>query len=317
MRKCDERRCQLASKSLVATLFARKKALNKVLKSFDKALDASHGGVLLTDLRDDEEKENTEQEHGVGNERESKSKSFEKDKYFDSQIQKWESLSYGSYIKVGVLGSTHPLCLVGMPSGVLRYDVSKINKNMSKHASYLTVDLLKEIPNIIEHPIAITEFTEDSTVNVFGNVFANGHPMMVGVTISKDRAGNDISKIRTYNLRRDVEKIITDTNILYLSDDKKRTREWFQACGKQVPLGGSKFGFIRSISQKLQNINTDERNSKKSENRGVNWSDLEPDITVQAEDNSDVRVHPPAPKKKASKSTESDKAAKAEPKKEA
>ena len=46
-----------------------KKALNKVLKSFDKALDASRGGVLLSDFRDDEEKENTEQEHGVGDER--------------------------------------------------------------------------------------------------------------------------------------------------------------------------------------------------------------------------------------------------------
>ena len=49
-----------------------KKALNKVLGAFDKALEASHGGVLLTDLRDDEEKENTEQEHGVSDERLSK-----------------------------------------------------------------------------------------------------------------------------------------------------------------------------------------------------------------------------------------------------
>ena len=68
-----------------------KKAFNKVLKSFDKALDASRGGFLLSDFRDDEEKENTEQEHGVGDERESKSKNFAKDKYFDSQIQKWKS----------------------------------------------------------------------------------------------------------------------------------------------------------------------------------------------------------------------------------
>ena len=63
------------------------------------------------------------------------------------------------------------------------------------------------------------------------------------------------------------------------------------------------------INDEKRNASKNERNSKKSENRGVNWSDLTEgtDIGKQAEDNSDIRVHPPAPKKKASKSTESDK----------
>ena len=36
--------------------------------------------------------------------------------------------------------------------------------------------------------------------------------------------------------------------MLYLNKDKKRTLDWFQARDKVVPLGGTKFGFIRSIS---------------------------------------------------------------------
>ena len=38
-----------------------------------------------------------------------------------------------------------------------------------------------------------------------------------------------------------------DENILYLNENKKRTRNWFQVCGISVPLNGTSFGFIRSI----------------------------------------------------------------------
>lgn len=87
--------------------------------------------------------------------------------------------------------------------------------------------------------------------------------MMVGITISKDRAGNDISKVRTYNTRRDVGKLITDETVLYLNEDKKIIRKWFQACGIQVPLGETKFGFIRSVSQKPKTVNEKAENSDK------------------------------------------------------
>ncbi len=175
---------------------------------------------------------------------------FEEDKYFRSQVSKWKELSYGSFVKVGVIKPEHPLNKVGMPAGTVRYDVSKIKKNMADHMDYMTEDLLRSIPNIIANPIAITEYSKSSnTVSVFGNYFVSGSPMMVGITISKDNAGNDISKIRTFNTRRDVSKLISDNSILYLGENKKRTLEWFLACGIQVPLGGTKFGFIRSISR--------------------------------------------------------------------
>ena len=179
---------------------------------------------------------------------------FVEDKYFKVQMSKWEDLTQGSYVKVGNIGKNHPLHLVGMPEGILRYDVDKLKKNMADHKDYLDVELLKSIPDIIANPIAISEFKESNTVSVFGDIFVGNSPMMVGVTISKDRAGNDISKVRTFNTRRDVGKLITDQTILYLNEDKKRTQKWFQACGIQVPLGETRFGFIRSISQKNDSV---------------------------------------------------------------
>ena len=179
---------------------------------------------------------------------------FVEDKYFRTQMAKWEDLKHGSYVKVGQIGEKHPLHSVGMPAGVLRYDVSKLKKNMADHGDYLTVELLKSIPDIIADPVAISEYSEENTVSVFGDVFVGNSPMMVGVTISRDRAGNDISKVRTFNARRDVGNLITDDTVLYLGEDKKRTRKWFQACGIQVPLGETRFGFIRSISQKTDSV---------------------------------------------------------------
>ena len=58
-----------------------------------------------------------------------------------------------------------------------------------------------------------------------------------------------------------------------------------------------------NIPDNSKNVNSNERNSKKSENRGVNWNDLTEgtDIGKQAEDNGYIRVHPPAPDKKTTK----------------
>ncbi|MGM9648262.1 MAG: hypothetical protein ACI3YH_09040, partial [Eubacteriales bacterium] len=180
---------------------------------------------------------------------------FVADKYFETQMAKWDHLTHGSYVRVGNISESHPLHLVGMPSGVLRYDVDKLKKNMLDHGDYLTIELLRKIPDIIANPMAISEYSKENTVSVFGNIFVGNSPMMVGVTISKDRAGNDISKVRTYNTRRDVGRLITDDSVLYINEDKKRTQEWFQACGIQVPLGGTKLGFIRSISQTFDSVN--------------------------------------------------------------
>ena len=89
------------------------------------------------------------------------------------------------------------------------------------------------------------------TVNVYGNLrIENGTPVVVGIVMKLDRSGSNlISNIRTIHARSDFAKQITDDSVLYLNEDKKRTRAWFQVCGNlNVPLEGTKFGFIRSIT---------------------------------------------------------------------
>ena len=64
----------------------------------------------------------------------------------------------------------------------------------------------------------------------------------------------------------------------------KRTRQWFQACGIQVPLGGTKFGFIRSISRTYSNVNTKSKNKFSTDTDTTRKSRSQRDVpTEQAE----------------------------------
>ena len=70
----------------------------------------------------------------------------------------------------------------------------------------------------------------------------------------------------------------------YLKDNKKETNAWFQACGINVPLGGTQLGVIRSIdfngsiAQNAENVN--------SENENVRWSlnNLSKDAAIHYDD---------------------------------
>ena len=234
-------------------LLSMKDSLEKFYSMFEEAaVDATQNYQSLGTEGYNESVAKDSSEH-IKKQAKKNSNYFVEDKFFRTQMQKWDSLVHGSYVKIGKIEGDHPLVRVGMPQGIIKYDVDKLNRNMVDH-TYLTTELLKAIPDIIADPIAISEYSAENTVSVFGNIFVGNSPMMVGVTISKDRSSTNISKVRTYNARRDVGTLITDDTVLYMNEDKKRTLQWFQACGIQVPLGGTKFGFIRSISQKASSV---------------------------------------------------------------
>ena len=79
-------------------------------------------------------------------------------------------------------------------------------------------------------------------------------PVVVGVVATKGRGGNVITKIRTVHARGNFVSQITDDTILYLNENKKETDKWFQAQGQPVPMRGTKYGFIRSITLTDENV---------------------------------------------------------------
>lgn len=144
------------------------------------------------------------------------------------------------------------------------FDVGKIIKELSSHEDHLTTTILKQIPEMLNDPVSIAEYRGpkgdiENTATVYGIVLPDGKsPVAVGIMMVKARNGDLlINKIRTVHARTNAR--ITDDNILYLNEDKKRTRKWFQVCGISVPLNGSKFGFICSIEFIPKKVNAFEQ----------------------------------------------------------
>ncbi len=187
---------------------------------------------------------------------------FHEDKYFERQVDHWNELEDGARVKVGKVQDGSALNQVGLPASGMYFDVGKIKKAMGKHNDHLTRDILKGIPGLLNDPVVITEYTGPNgdvknTVNVYGDLYVKGIPVVVGVVMRLDRSGNcAINNVRTIHMRNDFYKHITDESVLYLNKDKRRTRSWFQVCGNlNVPLEGTKYGLIRSITFDEEKVN--------------------------------------------------------------
>lgn len=196
-------------------------------------------------------------------------KNFTEDKYFKQQIRRWEELSDGTRVKVGVVAEGSPLHQVGFPAERMFFDVGKIRTAMRKHEGQITLADLERISDILNDPIVIDEYKGvegniKNSVNVYGEVFTKTgeKPVLVGVTMVKDRSGTMlINKVRTFFPRGDLKNQITDDSVLYLNEDEKRTRKWFQVCDHTVPLEGTKFGLIRSIAYVSEDVKHDTASS--------------------------------------------------------
>lgn len=189
------------------------------------------------------------------------------DKYFQRAIDAWDGTSSGGRVKIGVINKGGIYEGVGLPDGVLYMDYSKLAKALSKHGDHLSKSTLKQIPQMLASPVVITQPINPqvkNTVNVFGDLMGdNGKPIMVSIMMRPDRTGTFlIDVIRTVEMRSDAQKLITDQSVLYLSENKKRTADWFQGLGNSsVPFAGTKSGFIRSIAYESENSNSQGGNS--------------------------------------------------------
>ena len=189
------------------------------------------------------------------------------DKYFQRAIDAWDGTSSGGRVKIGVINKGGIYEGVGLPDGVLYMDYSKLAKALSKHGDHLSKSILKQIPQMLASPVVITQPINPqvkNTVNVFGDLMGdNGKPIMVSIMMRPDRTGTFlIDVIRTVEMRSDAQKLITDQSVLYLSENEKRTADWFQGLGNSsVPFAGTKSGFIRSIAYESENSNSQGGNS--------------------------------------------------------
>lgn len=177
------------------------------------------------------------------------------DKYYARQIDQWDGKDHGGAFRVGAVSDA--LLKVGVPDVDIWFDQSKAAKQL-EGKSKITKDVLKQIPEVPESPVAISE-SYDNTVMVFGQLFdGGGNPIVVAIRISSTNRRNHISivnKSRSVGTRsHNLDALLADDKLLYLGENKKETKKWFNALGRSTPFGGTKFGLIRSISNPVENV---------------------------------------------------------------
>lgn len=177
------------------------------------------------------------------------------DKYYARQIDQWDGKDHGGAFRVGAVSDA--LLKVGVPGVDIWFDQSKAAKQL-EGKSKITKDVLKQIPEVLESPVAISE-SYDNTVMVFGQLFdGGGNPIVVAIRISSTNRRNHISivnKSRSVGTRsHNLDALLADDKLLYLGENKKETKKWFNALGRSTPFGGTKFGLIRSISNPVENV---------------------------------------------------------------
>ena len=71
-----------------------------------------------------------------------------------------------------------------------------------------------------------------------------------------DRNGVSVSKIQTVHANRNFINEATEDKTLYLNENRKETKRWFETLNAQMPFSGEhRLGFIRMLSQNKATVN--------------------------------------------------------------
>ena len=73
-------------------------------------------------------------------------------------LDKWNDLPDTSRVKVGVVKAGSAINCVGLPDTGMYFDVGKRRKEMEKHADHIDPKIIKGVPDLLNDPIAITEY---------------------------------------------------------------------------------------------------------------------------------------------------------------
>ena len=169
-----------------------------------------------------------------------------------------------------VVGTTSDvLKSIGMKDQEIILPSGTINKKLKKHTE-LTVDIVRNIPNLLEHPVII-QFSDaidpktnkpkyDSRITLLGELYADmvidgkneKKPVLVSMellpTNQKKTTVLDFSVITSVYGHSKLQQYLNDNSILYIDPNKKRTNKWLSLNRLQLPLGETKFGSIRRIT---------------------------------------------------------------------
>lgn len=185
---------------------------------------------------------------------------------FEAEYDAWDKVSAGGYFKLG--STSKALESIGINPSDIYWDKSKIIKIQKEHPE-MTDEVIKQIPYLLEHPVVVMQSqTVVNRVVVFGEVYANGKPVLCALELKPNGLIDNFIKVASAYTKNGVQQLLNSSDILYLDPDKKRTDSWFQALRLQLPAGVTNYGSIGSVTYSDRNVKGEivfgEKNEAKS-----------------------------------------------------
>ena len=200
---------------------------------------------------------------------------FSIDPNFEKVYDQWDKKTSGFSFRVGTTSKV--LQQLGVDNRKIWWDASKIKRIQAKHPE-MTDTVIKQVPNILEHPILVMKSkTKSGSLTLFGEVYDQKNDPVLAVLLLNptDNGGKalDILKISSaYGKSTNPQGLIDTSKILYVEPNKKRTQNWLTVNRLQLPLPSSSYGFINTIvANKPSGVNTHSmQNGQKNAQNGKN-----------------------------------------------
>lgn len=168
---------------------------------------------------------------------------------FYTELDNWNGKSKKTF-RVGETSDV--LKSIGVKDTGVIWHSGKITEIMRKHPN-MTKDIIKQVPQILENPVIILKSKgSESRLVIFGTVNdTKGKPITAILELeSKDKQGHvlNLNVIASAYAKDNAKNLVESSELVYLDPNKKRTKDWMQSVGLQLPSDAIAFGSIGKIT---------------------------------------------------------------------
>lgn len=168
---------------------------------------------------------------------------------FESDIDAWDGKSHKTF----TVGETSDvLKSLGVKDSSIVWHSEKVSRIMQKHPE-MTKSVIKQVPQILENPVIVLESKQsDSRLVMFGTITDTaGNPVTAILELQPTSKGGqilDMNVIASAYGKNNAKNLVQKSGLVYLDTNVKRTRNWMQGVGLQLPADTSILGSVGSIT---------------------------------------------------------------------
>lgn len=174
---------------------------------------------------------------------------------FVSEYDAWDKKNPTRVFRVGY--TSDALKSIGIDEKYITMDASKLIKIKAKHPG-MTDEVIKEVPRMIQDPLLVMKSRQSaSRIVLLGELTdAEGKSVIAVLELHPaNRKGlllDEMKVVSTYG-KDNMQNFINNSQIMYVSPDKKRTSNWLASTGLRLPVEQAVTDSINSIAHNSEN----------------------------------------------------------------